>query len=136
MSAQTAALFEKRTEAFDVFAFCDAWLASWTGNQPEKLLSFYAEDAYYSDPAKREGLRGHEQIAPYFKKLLAFNPAWTWRALEIIPNSSGFTLKWEATIPAQGQDITETGLDIVEIKEGKITRNEVYFDRSALLKSR
>lgn len=113
--------------------FCTRWLLAWTGNRPEELLSFYAADAVYRDPARPAGLRGREQMEPYFRKLLAANPHWTWEPLEVIPTAKGCTLKWRALIPVGTQTIEETGLDIVEIDGVKITRNEVYFDRTAIL---
>ncbi len=122
--------------------FCDAWLRSWTGNQPAQLLGFYTDDAFYLDPARPGGLSGYGELEPYFRRLLAANPAWVWRALEVIPTAAGCTLKWEARIPLEptggspsvGQEARElklVGLDIVELREGKISRNEVYFDRTA-----
>lgn len=117
----------------DLKDFCDAWLSAWTGNQPEKLIAFYTEDAFYRDPAKPSGLRGHAEMLPYLTKLLAKNPDWTWKALEILPIEKGFVLKWEATIPAGGRVAVETGLDIVEITQGKIVRNEVFFDTRNLV---
>lgn len=110
--------------------FCTNWLNSWTGNQPENLLTFYSENAFYCDPAVRNGLTGHQQLLPYFSKLLKYNPNWKWKAIEIIETAKGFTLKWEATIPVGDTYITEQGLDIVELANGKISRNEIYFDRS------
>jgi hypothetical protein len=111
--------------------FCHEWLAAWTGNRPDLLLSFYAEDAFYSDPA-RPRLKGHGALLPYFQKLLFKNPDWIWKALEVIPTEKGFTLKWEASIPLKEKIVRRVGLDIVECKKGKITRNEVYFDPSPL----
>jgi len=38
-------------EGFSVEAarrFADAWLPAWTGNEPERLLEFYADDTFYS----------------------------------------------------------------------------------------
>jgi len=77
----------------DVSEFCEAWLNSWTGNQPELLLSYYIEDSFYSDPANRQGLKGHAELLPYFKKLLKYNPDWKWKPVEIIPTATGFALK-------------------------------------------
>ena len=121
--------------ASEALGFCKAWLTAWTGNQPDTLISFYEEDAYYQDPAKPMGLRGKNAILPYFVKLLSLNPNWTWRALEVFPTKQGFTLKWEANIPIRDTMVAEKGLDIVEVKNGKITRNEVYFDRTEILKA-
>ncbi|VVC75509.1 hypothetical protein AQUSIP_07990 [Aquicella siphonis] len=113
--------------------FCRDWLAAWTGNNPEKLISFYAPDIFYKDPAVAKGIRGCEALLAYLKKLLAKNPDWVWQPLEILPTEPGFVLKWQAEIPANGHVITVEGLDIVELREQKISRNEVYFDRSLLL---
>jgi len=116
----------------ELIVFCDSWLSAWTGNQPERLLSFYDEKAFYRDPGRPKGLRGHEELKAYFQKLLAANPDWRWRAIEMIPTPKGFVLKWEATIPRGETVLSEQGLDIVEVREGKIVRNEVFFDSSRL----
>ena len=115
--------------------FCDEWLNTWTGNTPNKLIDYYAPDAFYSDPTVRKGLKGHELILPYFKKLLKNNPAWKWTREELIPTEKGFVLKWKAEIPAGRIKVVEYGLDIVEVSSRKITRNEVYFDSFQLMKA-
>lgn len=111
-------------------AFCRRWLAAWTGNEPQRLLDFYAADAFYRDPAKPHGLRGRGELVPYFTKLLAANSAWRWEVREVMPTAAGCTLKWQAHIPVGDKTVVEQGLDIVEIVDGKIVRNEVYFDRA------
>lgn len=116
----------------DLVIFCNRWLEAWTGNRPKILLSFYAENAFYRDPARTQGLKGHAELEKYFKRLLAVNPEWIWTAEEIIPTARGCTLKWKAKIPSPSGFIETFGLDIVEIHDGKITRNEVYFDTSVL----
>ena len=110
-------------------SFCKAWLDTWTGNRPKELLEFYHADAFYSDPSKRNGLKGHGQLLSYFEKLLSLNPNWKWETVEIIPTEKGFTLKWKANIPVENSFVEETGLDIVELQDELIIRNEVYFDR-------
>ncbi len=115
--------------------FCEQWLNAWTGNMPELLLSFYSDDSFYSDPANKQGLCGHGELLPYFKKLLKYNPDWKWKAVEIIETAKGFTLKWEANIPVGAALVKVLGLDIVELSNGKISRNEVYFDRTDWLKA-
>jgi hypothetical protein len=58
-----------------------------------------------------------------------------WTAIEVYPTDLGFIGKWKASIPVGSETISENGIDIVEATGGKITRNEVYFDRSSLLES-
>ena len=66
--------------------FAERWLPAWTGNDPELLASFYADDAFYCDPAIPGGVSGREE-----------------------------------------------GVCTVQMRDGLIARNEVYFDRTALL---
>ncbi|MCB1152309.1 MAG: nuclear transport factor 2 family protein [Deltaproteobacteria bacterium] len=132
MSVNTTHFTSPLTQ-YEAEAFCARWLPAWTGNRPEALLEFYARDAYYADPAVPDGLRGREAMAAYFAKLLAANPRWIWETQEVHCTPRGFTLKWHARIPTPGGVLEQDGLDIVEIADGVITRNEVYFDRTPLL---
>lgn len=113
--------------------FTDRWLPAWTGNDPERLLSFYAEDAVYSDPAVPDGLQGRAHILPYFRRLLARYPDWVWTNTSVRPLSGGFLNYWHATIP-DGERVVECdGVCTVLIDDGLIVRNEVFFDRTPLL---
>ncbi|MFO1519543.1 MAG: nuclear transport factor 2 family protein [bacterium] len=113
-------------------SFCRQWLAAWTGNNPQHLLSFYGPHAFYRDPARPDGVKGQEALKVYFEKLLAKNPDWVWEMEEVFSTEKGFTLKWKATVPFGGKNVVFFGLDIVEMEGEKITRNEVYFDPSPL----
>jgi hypothetical protein len=115
-------------------AFTSQWLPAWTGNQPEKLVEFYTEDAFYLDPVVPGGIRGRAALLAYFQKLLAKNPNWVWTNIEVMfPTESGFLNKWRAAIPVGGQVIECVGVCTVELRDNRISRNEVYFDRSRLL---
>ena len=119
----------------EILIFCRRWLGAWEGNKPDGLIQFYSDDAVYIDPANKDGLKGRGRIFPYFKKLLAANPNWKWEAVQLFPTDHGFVVKWKASIPIGEETITEFGMDIVDIEWGRITRNEVYFDRSHVLKA-
>ena len=47
----------------------------------------------------------------------------------------GFLNKWRAKIPVGKQLINITGVCTVQLRDGLIYRNEVYFDTYALLKA-
>ncbi len=122
--------------AEDARAFANRWLPAWTGNEPEKLVAFYSDDAFYSDPGIPDGVRGRAALLAYFRKLLAANPAWVWEQVEGIPMENGFLNKWHALIPVGGGAVEIDGVCLVQLDDaGLINRNEVYFDRSLLLKA-
>jgi hypothetical protein len=122
-------------EKEEIMDFCRRWLRTWNGGRPNDLIEFYSDDALYIDPANKDGLKGRDEIFPYFEKLLGANPNWKWEAVEVFPTSLGFVAKWKAVIPVGTEMVTECGMDIVEVDRGKIRRNEVYFDRSSLLEA-
>lgn len=122
-----------REEARD---FAAKWLPAWTGNDPERLAAFYAEDAFYSDPAIPNGVQGKAALLAYFRKLLARYPDWVWTQVDAIPLEGGFLNKWKATIPVGAQVVACVGVCSVQFDDaGLIARNEVYFDRSRLLET-
>ena len=93
----------------------------------------YRARSVLRDPARPDGVQGRAALLEYLRKLLAVYPDWVWRADAVFPIDGGFTLRWKAEIPVKGTVIHETGLDLVLVENGLVTRNEVYFDRSALL---
>lgn len=114
--------------------FAGRWLPAWTGNRPEYLASFYAETVFYSDPGIPQGVQGRAALTTYFSKLLAQNPDWVWTQVEGIPMEDGFLNKWKAVIPVGAKRLEIIGVCFVQLNnQGLIKRNEVYFDRSALL---
>lgn len=116
-------------------AFAERWLPAWTGNDPQRLASFYSQDAFYLDPAVPEGVRGREALTAYFRRLLARNPAWVWRHEGSIPLLDGFLNLWHATIPAGDRVVEARGVCSVQLRDGLIYANRVYFDRSGLLEA-
>ena len=126
---------ENKMELEKAKEFCERWLPAWTGNRPELLISFYSDDAFYSDPYIPQGLKGKEQLLAYLKKLISIYPNWKYEHVEIFPTENGFTLKWQVSLPMNNDTVVDYGVDIVEISNGKITRNEVYFDTARLMKA-
>ena len=122
-------------DAAEARAFAERWLPVWTGNQPERLAAFYSEDAFYSDPAIPQGVRGRAALTAYFGKLLARNPEWVWTHRGSMPMADGFANLWHASIPAGSRTVEVDGLCTVQLRDGLIYRNEVYFDRTELLKA-
>lgn len=120
--------------AAEARAFAERWLPAWTGNDPERLAGFYSDDAFYLDPAIPDGVKGKAALTEYFTRLLAQNPDWVWTQIEGIPMEGGFLNKWHAEIPVGPKTLSVVGICFVQLNdEGKIRRNEVYFDRAALL---
>lgn len=114
-------------------AFAERWHPAWSGNRPEHLLSFYTEDALYMDGGLTQPVVGHQEIRPYFKKLLSQNPNWVWRQRYAVPMQDGFVNHWHMSAPVGENTLEIDGVCLVHLRDEKIFRNEVYFDRSELI---
>jgi hypothetical protein len=113
--------------------FAAQWLPAWTGNDPLRLAAFYTEDLFYSDPTLPGGVTGKKDFIRYLSKLLANNPDWVWTLESSIPLQDGFLNKWRLDAPIGDQVITCRGVCTVQIIDGLIYRNEVYFDTLHLM---
>lgn len=125
-------MFEGLTPA-EAKEFAASWLPAWTGNDPERLAAFYTEDAFYSDPAVPDGIRGREALLAYFRALLARFPDWKWTQTGATPMEGGFLNHWHASVPVGAAVIECDGVCTVRLRNGLIEHNEVFFDRSELL---
>ena len=114
-------------------AFAERWLPAWTGNRPGILISFYTDDAFYTDPAVPSGVRGRDAVLAHFRALLARNPTWVWTHRRGVPLLDGFLNHWHASVPVKDETIEIDGVCSVQLRDGKIYANEVFFDRSPLL---
>jgi len=114
--------------------FASRWLPAWTGNDPEKLVSFYSDDAYYQDHTIPQGVKGRDELLAHFRKLLFQSPNQVWTQIEAIPMEGGFLNKWLAKIPVGGKIVECIGVCLVQFDDNnKIRRNETYFDPGELI---
>ena len=121
--------------AEDARAFAEKWLPAWSGNRPELLASFYTLDAVFSDPAIPQGVRGRAALQAYFSRLLERNPDWVWVHRGSIPLQDGFLNLWHASIPVGERTVEAEGVCTVQLRDGLIYANHVFFDRSELVKA-
>ncbi len=88
------------------------------------------------DLGTRGEVRGADAFRRYLTKLFA---SWRmhWSAREIFPLAGldGTAVLWRATLTPLGGDVTVEveGIDLAVIEGELLKRNEVYFDRAALL---
>jgi hypothetical protein len=113
--------------------FAKTWLPAWTGNRPELFASFYTDDVFYLDPSVPEGICGKEALIRYLSRLLKDNPDWVWTQRTAVPLEDGFLNRWRVVVPIGDRTVVCDGVCSVQLRDGLIYRNEVYFDMTELL---
>jgi ketosteroid isomerase-like protein len=111
-------------------------IEAWNTHDVDQVLACYTPDLVYLDPNTRGELRGADAFRSYLGALFS---AWKmeWRLRHVYPLSGalGAAATWTATLEPRGgahPAVRVAGMDLALVQAGRIARNEVYFDRSAL----
>ena len=121
----------------------DQAIAAYNRGDLDAFCAFYADDATYVSP---DGTyKGREAITESWRQTLTAFPdgqvtvtltvedgscvvsEWTF----VGTNTGPLTLPDGTELPATGQRIEVPGMDITEIRDGKITSHRMYFDNVA-----
>lgn len=128
--------------ATDVERMFEDYLGAWSSHDVEKIASFFTDDCVYEDVAMGAVNRGKEELKAFLSATFAAFPdfkveptslfvAGDWAGSEWI--MSGTQTGDIGGIPATGKSFSIRGASIIELHEGKISRNADYWNLASLL---
>jgi ketosteroid isomerase-like protein len=118
-----------------MYQLAEKFLNEWNTQDVGRVVAVYADDVTYVDPNTRGAVKGSESLRRYLTKLFArWKMTWRLREAYLFDDRSGCAVLWHATFQkAEGGDVVEAdGMDFVKVRDGRIERNEVHFDRGVL----
>jgi len=118
-----------------MLSLAERFLGAWNTQDVERVLSCYTPDVDYRDPNTRGSVRGGEALRRYLTKLFAgWKMHWSLREAHLFDGGRGCAVLWHATFERPGGETTVAidGMDFVEVRDDRIARNEVCFDRAQL----
>lgn len=110
-------------------------LDAWNTQDVEKVVACYTPDLRYRDPNTRGLIEGADAFRRYLTKLFAnWKMHWSMREAFLLADGRSSAFLWRARLePVAGGAAAEVdGMDLAIVSDGKLARNEVYFDRAAL----
>ncbi len=110
-------------------------LDAWNAHDVERALAHYTEDLVYRDPNTRSAVVGAPAMRTYLARLFGlWRMHWTVREIFPLLEGPGHAVLWHATLQraSGGPAVATDGMDLVLLRDGRIARNEVYFDRAVL----
>jgi len=111
------------------------FLDAWNLQDVERVVDIYTDDVRYLDPNTRGAVEGADALRRYLRKLFArWTMHWSLREAFLFDDRDGCAILWRARLtPADGGGTVEIdGMDLAVVRNGRLARNEVYFDRAAL----
>lgn len=122
-------------ESTDLRDLAQRMLDAWTSQDVARVLDCYTDDCVYVDPNTRGPVRGRAAMRRYLERLFAgWQMTWALREAHGYADGSGANVLWSATFARKrdGAAAEIDGMDLVVLRDGRIARNEVAFDRSRL----
>lgn len=114
----------------------EAVLSAWNRQDVEQVVACYTEDCIYRDPNTRGAVEGRAALTRYLTRLFRdWRMHWSLREFFPFADGSGGAFLWDARLtPATGgTSRAVSGMDLVLLRGEHLARNEVYFDRMALV---
>lgn len=112
---------------------CERWLAAWSGDDPQRVVSMISEDAVYRDPVRSTGLYGRDAIAEHLEMIFVRNPGWKFSLVDcwqIEPHTVVMKRRVRNTI--DNRVFEDNGVEFLEFDDqGLITSCEMYYDRAS-----
>jgi len=113
-----------------------AVLSAWNSHDVDRVVACYTEDVVYRDPNTRDAVEGRAALRRYLTPLFRdWRMHWSLRELFPFADGGGGAFLWDAelTPAAGGKSARVSGTDLVLLDGDLLSRNEVYFDRMALV---
>ena len=102
----------------------------------DKLVSHYVEDAVFLDPSlgPEWSVRGKEQLKVYFQKLFSI-PGVKFEVTSVFGCGGWAAAEWTWSANKRNRDehFAVKGASIIEVRDGKIARETIYYDPRASL---
>jgi ketosteroid isomerase-like protein len=119
-----------------MYELAERFLGAWNTQDVQSVLDTYTPDVVYRDPNTRGEVQGSESLRHYLTRLFEdWQMHWSLRDAHLFEGGDGCAVLWHAELARKGGDkkVEVDGMDLVLVRDDRIARNEVYFDRVQLL---
>lgn len=126
----------------DTQRIVDLVLQLWNTGNPEIANQLYTDNSEREDPNRSEPTRGGREIAQYIALVRTAFPDFKLEMKEKIVDGDHIASHWTCTgthkgdflgIPPTGKRVEVNGMTLAQVKDGKVVRERVYFDRLGML---
>ena len=119
----------------ELHAISKPLIEAWNDQDVERVVACYTDDLIYVDPNTRGAVEGPDAFSRYLTKLFSrWQMRWSVKETFPLADTDGAAGLWRASfrVPGGEESVEVDGMDLVLIEDGRLKRNEVYFDRAAL----
>jgi steroid delta-isomerase-like uncharacterized protein len=127
----------------DLKRMLEEYAASWSSGDPDKIASFCTDDCVFENVGGGSVHRGHEELKAWAAGVFAAIPDFKLEVKSLFVAGDWAGCEWIETgtqtgemppFPATGKSFSVRGASIVEVREGKVSREAMYWDSATFLR--
>jgi steroid delta-isomerase-like uncharacterized protein len=134
-----AAPADGKSESDTGAAVAERWIAGWNSHNPDKMLPLFTDDILYEDVAFGEVSHGKAEVRKFILSEIEGVPDLQLKLVRADIRDGHGTIEW--TFSGTDKDVFKTGkkfsvrgVSVVEMRDGKISRNLDFYDAATIMR--
>jgi steroid delta-isomerase-like uncharacterized protein len=120
-------------------AVAEKWIAAWNSHNPDKMLALFTDDIVYEDVAFGEVSHGSAELRKFAASEFEGVPDLELKLLRADIRGGHGTIEWtfsgtDKGVFKTGKKFSVRGVSVIEMRNGKISRNLDFYDVATIMR--
>jgi steroid delta-isomerase-like uncharacterized protein len=120
-------------------ALAENWIAAWNSHTPDKMLPLFTDDIFYEDVAFGEVSHGSAELRKFFLSEIEGVPDLELKLVRADIHNGHGTIEWtfsgtDKDVYKTGKKFSVRGVSVLEMRDGKISRNLDFYDSATIMR--
>jgi steroid delta-isomerase-like uncharacterized protein len=117
----------------------EKWIAAWNSHNPDKMLALFTDDIVYEDVAFGEVSHGSAELRKFAASEFEGVPDLELKLLRADIHGGHGTIEWtfsgtDKGVFKTGKKFSVRGVSVIEMRNGKISRNLDFYDVATIMR--
>jgi steroid delta-isomerase-like uncharacterized protein len=120
-------------------AIAEKWIAAWNSHSPDKMIPLFTADIFYEDVAFGEVSHGTAELRKFAASEFEGVPDLELKLLRANIHGGHGTIEWtfsgtDKGVFNTGKKFSVRGVSVIDVRDGKISRNLDFYDTATLMR--
>ncbi len=120
-------------------AIAEKWIAAWNSRSPDKMIPLFTADIFYEDVAFGEVSHGSAELRKFAASEFEGVPDLELKLLRANVHGGHGTIEWifsgtDKGVFNTGKKFSVRGVSVIDVRDGKISRNLDFYDSAAIMR--
>jgi steroid delta-isomerase-like uncharacterized protein len=139
VSSATAAPPADKSAGDPDAAIAEKWIAAWNSHSPDKMIPLFTADIFYEDVAFGEVSHSSAELRKFAASEFEGVPDLELKLLRANIHGGHGTIEWtfsgtDKGVFNTGKKFSVRGVSVIDVRDGKISRNLDFYDTATLMR--